>query len=122
MAAKPGLDGARQVTMPCTKTGWDGDNPGFAPATYQEGSWLLSIDYGDAAWTLEVIDVGYAKRYQGEDESHRAVIQCWTTKLDFESSTMTKPSRVACPTDIENKVVGKDALEESHLITSAPSK
>jgi hypothetical protein len=96
-------------------------DPRAAAVAGVAGLWLLSIDYGDAAWTLEVIDVGYAKRYQGEDESHRAVIQCWTTRLDFDLSTMTEPSRVACPSDIENAVVGRNALEESHLVTSAPS-
>ncbi len=123
VAAQPDVARAREVIARCVDTRREGTNPTYlSPGSFQEGSWLLSIDYADTAWTLEVVDVGYGIRYQGEIESHRAVIQCWTTTLDFESSTMTEPTRVACPSDIENAVVGKDALEESHLVTSAPSK
>jgi hypothetical protein len=121
LAAQSGVDRARQVIDRCVDTRReDAAAQQTYAGSFQQGSWLLHIENGEQAWTLEVLDVGYASRSRAHSEYHRAVIQCWTTTMDFESSTMTVPSRASCPSDIENAVVGKDALEEKHLVTEAP--
>lgn len=123
IASDPGVDRMREVLERCVDTRREGTDPEYlSPGSFQEGSWLLSIDYEDGTWMLDIVDVGYAVRYQGEAENHRAVIQCWTTTVAFNPTTMTPPARGDCPSGFEDSVVGLDALEVDSLVTTAPSQ